>query len=147
MNLTSRSRTRRMRRGFTLVEVIVMVTIVAILGGVVATTMLSQGAEGRARAAEIGAARIRTAIQQYLVDAGQSRPGQDFELNLLLLTAEDGGGRTGPYLNSEDHLQDPWSNFYVLEFPPGTKNFDFDVVSYGEDGQVGGKGPAEDIRK
>ena len=147
MNRSRHFPTRLIRRGFTLVEVIVMVTIVAILGAVVATTMVQQGAEGRARAAAIGASRIRTAIQQYLVDEGLSRPAQDFELDLLLLRQEDGGGRTGPYLNSAEHLKDPWDNFYGLEFPPGTKNFDFDVVSYGEDKQVGGEGPEADIRQ
>ncbi|MEE2908459.1 MAG: type II secretion system protein GspG [Planctomycetota bacterium] len=146
MNRFRQHRTRITRRGFTLVEVIVMVTIVAILGAVVATTMIQQGAEGKAQAAKIGANRIRSAINQYLLDKGYSRPGNDFDPEVLTLREEDGGGRNGPYLNSTDHLYDPWENLYVVVVP-GEKNFDFDVVSYGELGQVGGTGPESDIHQ
>ena len=146
MNRFHKTRTRPARRGFTLVEVIVMVTIVAILGAVVATTMIQQGAEGKAQAARIGANRIRTAVQQYLVDQGLSKPANDFDLEVLTLRKEDGGGRNGPYLNSADHLKDPWDSFYVV-LVPGEKNFDFDVVSYGESSQIGGTGPEQDIHQ
>jgi general secretion pathway protein G len=137
---------RPIRRGFTLVEVIVMVTIVAILGAVVATTMLRQGAEGRAQAARIGANRIRTSLQQYLVDQGLSRPIDGFDLSILARRPEDGGGHNGPYVNSEDHLNDPWGTPYFIEVP-GEKNFDFDIISYGEGGEIGGEGPQSDIRQ
>ena len=147
MTAITRTRRRAARRGFTLVEVIVMVTIVAILGGVVATTMLRQAGQGRAQTAKVGCARIRTAIQSYLLDMGLSQPGQDFDITVLTLRSEDGGGVNGPYLNSEDHLLDPWGNYYEIEFPPGTKNFDFDVVSYGEDKQPGGEEVNADIRQ
>jgi general secretion pathway protein G len=50
----------------------------------------------------------------------------------------------GPYLNSADDLLDPWGNEYVLVVP-GEVNFDFDIVSYGSDGQPGGEGEAGDI--
>ena len=146
MNPVMRQRRNNRRRGFTLVEVIVMVTIVAILGGVVATTMLRQGAEGKAQAARIGANRIRASIQQYLLDQGLSSPSGDFNIAVLRLRPEDGGGRNGPYLNSDDHMFDPWSNpYYVLV--PGDKNADYDVISYGEGGQLGGEGPEMDIHQ
>ncbi len=145
MNRPRSTRRRPVRLGFTLVEVIVMVTIVAILGAVVASSVLSRQAEGKAQAARIGANRLRSAVQQYLVDAGLSRPGADFDLEILLLRPEEGGGRNGPYLNSADHLLDPWQNTYVID--EGVKNFDFDIVSYGELGQLGGEGPEEDIRQ
>ena len=146
MNRFRQERNRPTRRGFTLVEVIVMVTIVAILGAVVATTMLQQGAEGKAQAAKIGANRIRSAINLYLIDQGLSKPPNDFDLEALTLRSEDGGGRNGPYLNSFDHLYDPWDNAYII-LSPGDVNFDYDVVSYGEGGQVGGTGPETDIHE
>jgi len=146
MNRFRRDKIRTSNRGFTLVEVIVMVTIVAILGAVVATTMLQQGAQGKAQAAKIGANRIRSAINLYLIDQGLSKPPSDFDLERLTLRLEDGGGRNGPYLNSFDHLFDPWDNRYII-ISPGDVNFDYDVVSYGEGGQVGGTGPESDIHE
>ena len=134
MNPNIRQR-RQPPTDFTLVKVIVMVTIVAILGNVVATTMLRQGAEGKAQAA-LG---IRASIQQYLLDQTSS-PSADFNIEILRLRPED-GGRNGPYLNSDDHMFDPWNNpYYVLV--PGDKNADYDVISYSEGGQLGGEGPS-----
>ena len=139
------NRRKTIRRGFTLVEVIVMVTIVAILGAVVATTVLQQGAEGKRQAAKIGASRLRSAIVSYLQSKDLSRPG-DLDLDLLLLRQEDGGGPNGPYLVNQDHLLDPWGRRYEIDTQP-TYNLDWDIVSYGEDGQPGGTGPDEDIRR
>ena len=144
MNRTTLSRRIARRTGFTLVEVIVMVTIVAILGGVVATTMLRQGAEGKAQAARIGANRIRASIQQYLLDQGLSNAPSDFDITILRLRSDEGGGRNGPYLNSDDHMYDPWGTMYFIQ-SPGDKNADYDVISYGEGGQIGGEGPEMDI--
>jgi general secretion pathway protein G len=63
---------------------------------------------------------------------------------VLLLPSDQGGGRSGPYLQKADDLIDPWGNPYVMRVP-GQTNYDFDIVSYGADGQPGGEGDDADI--
>ena len=65
-------------------------------------------------------------------------------LEILLLSAEEGGGPYGPYLEQTDDIIDPWGNpFEVLS--PGRINASFDIVSWGEDGEPGGDGENEDV--
>jgi type II secretory pathway pseudopilin PulG len=56
----------------------------------------------------------------------------DFDLETHLLTADDGGGPSGPYLQKADDLNDPWGTPYSIRIP-GEVNYDFDIVSAGED--------------
>ena len=82
----------------------------------------------------------------YTLDMGLSTLSNDFELEILLLTSEDGGGPSGPYLERADDLVDPWGNPFEIEIP-GTVNYSFDIISWGEDGEPGGKGENEDVRQ
>ena len=52
----------------------------------------------------------------------------------------------GPYVQNAENLLDPWGKKYDLKVP-GTKNIDFDIVSYGADGQPGGEGENADVVK
>jgi general secretion pathway protein G len=72
-----------------------------------------------------------------MTEQGLSRPSDDFELDMLL-EGDD------PYLDNADQLIDPWGNRYVIVIP-GEVNVDFDIVSYGSDGERGGEGDAADI--
>ena len=135
---------RRMRRAFTLIEVIVMVTIMAILVTVVATTLLQRFGAAKSSLAKTGAARLNAATQNYLVDMGLSVPPGDFDFEVLTLRATDGGGPNGPYVNNIDDLNDPWGNPYFIDIPPKV-NLTWDITSYGEDGVPGGEGPNADV--
>lgn len=137
-------RSRTSRRGFTLVEVIVIVTIMALLLTVVSTTLLQQMGQAKSELAKTKAAKLNLALQNYLVDEGLSGPPQDFDFSVLTLRREDGGGKNGPYLTNVDDINDPWGFEYQLRIPPEV-NLTWDIVSYGEDNQTGGEGANEDV--
>jgi len=136
---------QRTRRGFTLIEIIVVVMIITVLATLIAPKMLGRVGSAKQAAARVGAATIATSLKLYTLDMGLSAPSDDFELELLLLSADDGGGPSGPYLERADNLIDPWGNPYEFELPPGTINASFDIISWGEDGEPGGEGVNEDI--
>lgn len=137
------NRTNR-RRGFTLLEIIVVVTIIALLAAVVAPRLFGQVGAAKQRAARAKAATVAKAVSLYMLDMGYSAPPDDFDLSVLRLSPEDGGGTTGPYLEKDEDLLDPWDRAFILRVP-GEVNASFDVVSYGEDGEPGGEGPNADV--
>lgn len=143
-NAHHRPQRRTARRGFTLMEIIVVVTIIALLAALVAPRLLSQLGSAKINIARSEASGLRSAVNIYLVDKGISIVPEDFDLGVLLLTPESGGGPNGPYLQKADDLIDPWDRPYMIRVP-GEENVDFDVVSYGEDGQPGGDGANQDV--
>lgn len=126
---------RSNKRAFTLIEIIVVVTIIALLAAVVAPRLMDRIGWAKNKTAATGVKAIATAVQMYVADTGISL-NDGFELEQLLLPAEDGGGDQGPYLEKSDDLLDPWKNAFVIKVP-GDVNYSFDIISVGEDGQLG----------
>jgi general secretion pathway protein G len=131
-----RTRPRPRRAGFTLVEVIVVVTIIALIATLIAPRVISQLTGAKVKAARTEATALAAQVKLYLLDADGTALTDDFDLNVLLLRPDEGGGAQGPYLENADDLLDPWSHPYQINVP-GERNFDFDIVSAGEDGQFG----------
>ncbi|HBZ96513.1 MAG: type II secretion system protein GspG [Phycisphaerae bacterium] len=144
MRRTKSSPMRHARRGFTLVEVIVIVTIMALLVTVVSTTLVQKLGQAKSELAKTAAARLNQSLNNYLLDVGLSSPPSDFDFEVLTFRPEDGGGPNGPYVNNVDDILDPWGNQFVL-VNPGNVNLTWDITSYGEDGQLGGEGPNADV--
>ncbi|MCP4759285.1 MAG: type II secretion system protein GspG [Planctomycetes bacterium] len=144
MNNGPTHRRRRARRGFTTIEVIVIVTILALLMTVVATNVLKTLGKGQSKIAQAQAAKLHHALVDYLMDINQPLPEDNFDLTILTLRPEEGGGPGGPYLQKRTDIFDPWENpFFVIV--PGEVNADFDVLSYGADGVPGGDQANEDV--
>lgn len=137
--------THRARRGFTLIEIIVVVMIITVLATLIAPKLLGRVGSAKQAAARAKAVAIANQVNLYTLDMGLSAPSDDFDLELLLLRADDGGGPSGPYLERADDLLDPWGNPFEFELPPGTVNASFDIISWGEDGEPGGEGVNVDI--
>jgi general secretion pathway protein G len=133
------------RRGFTLLEIIVVVMIIAVLATLIAPRLLERVGTAKQTAAKAQAATIAKTVNLYVLDNGLSAPNEDFDLEVLLRTPDDGGGPQGPYLERAADLIDPWGNPFEILLPPDTVNHSFDIISWGEGGEQGGEGPSEDI--
>lgn len=134
---TNRSRRSTIRRGFSLIEVIVAVTIIAILAALVAPRFARFLGQAKEKKAYADAQSLAQQVKLYMTEQGMSRLPDDFDLEMLLQGPD-------PYLDNADQLKDPWGNAYVVVIP-GEVNVDFDIVSYGADGQRGGEGENEDV--
>ncbi len=121
-----------MRRAFTLVE---MIVVIAVLAAMIAPRLFTRLLWAKKNAAMAEVKAIETAVSLYLNDTGTIL-SSSFDLEILLVPAEDGGGPQGPYFNKSDELVDPWENPYFVRVP-GEVNYDFDVVSMGPDAQEG----------
>lgn len=128
---------RHHRRAFSLIEVIVAVTIVALLAALIAPRFIGFLRTSTRRTAQIEVEALHKQVTLYMIENDGFLPN-DFEL-LLLVQGED------PYLNNMDDLTDPWGNQYYCESSNPVQNIDFDIVSFGADGQPGGDGDDADI--
>ena len=123
-----------LRRGFTLVELLVVVAILGILGAIGMQGVTGHIEKTRKTAAKTGVDTIKGAITNYMIDKKKSTPPND--LKVLI----DSSGDDEPFLDGgEGALVDPWDNDYKLE----VKGKKFVVISAGPDGSFGTE---DDIR-
>jgi general secretion pathway protein G len=141
----NKNHSRLAHRGFTLLEIIVVVMIIAVLATLIAPRLLERVGTAKRTAAKAQAATIAKTVNLYVLDMGLSAPSDDFDLEVLLRSPDDGGGPQGPYLERPADLVDPWGNAFEILLPPGTVNHSFDIISWGEGGEQGGEGVGEDI--
>ena len=125
------------RTGFTLLEVIIAVTIVALLATILVPNLMGRLSVAKSRKAEVEVNSLAQQVRLYMTEKSLSRLNEDFDLEMLCQG-------DNPYITNPKDLKDPWSHPYIVVVPP-TVNRDFDVVSFGADGQPGGEGEAKDI--
>jgi general secretion pathway protein G len=135
---------KRMRReaGVTLIEMMVVVTIIALFAALVLPKMMHQAERARITAAHAQINAYMTALGSYKLDTG-SYPTTDQGLQALRQKPEAVENWQGPYLQKEIE-NDPWQHPYVYRYP-GEHGDEPDIISYGEDGQPGGDGNNADI--
>ncbi len=137
LRTTSNTRSRQgrsvLRRGFSLIEVIVAVTIIAIFAALVAPNVLKRLGGGKQQAAMVKASVIADSIKIYLTEERNASLGNDFQLDVLI----------PDFLESPEDLIDPWGVPYQFS-TPGI-NREFDVFSYGADKAPGGEDENADI--
>lgn len=143
MTRTRQAISHRAARGFTLIEMIVVVIIIAVLATVIGPSLWSKIGSSKQAVAASNAAAIVTAINLYQADYGTLPEPGNLSVLCTKSTAADG---KPPTLENCDQLKDPWGKMFMLVVP-GKKNNTFDVVSYGGDGQPGGTGENADIIK
>jgi general secretion pathway protein G len=132
---------RESAAGFTLLELLVVVVIIGLLAGFVAPRYFGQVGKSEMAVAKAQIDALEKALDQYRLDIG-SYPNNELGLKALVERPADQQKWAGPYLRKAVPL-DPWGKPYVYK-APGEKG-DFDLVSYGKDGQPGGSGEAADI--
>jgi general secretion pathway protein G len=133
---------RYAERGFTLVEILVVITIIALIMALVGPRVLNFLTESKVKAAKIQIESLGSALDLYYLDNGQY-PANGEGLNALV--QRPGGVPTwsGPYLKGNTVPKDPWGKEYIYQSPG--QHGPYDIVSYGADGQQGGTGAAADI--
>jgi general secretion pathway protein G len=135
---------RNSHRGFTLIEIMVVVVILAVLGALVVPQILSKVDQARVTAAKTDIRTISQALDSYRLD-NFKYPTTEQGLAALVKQPVDPtitNYATGGYLRTIP--KDPWGNPY-LYITPGTEGRDYDITSYGRDGKPGGEGPDADI--
>jgi len=134
------------RRGFTLIEIMVVMVILGILAGLIIPRIMGRPEEARRTKARIQIESIETALKLYKLDNG-SYPTTEQGLQALVEPPSVGklasAWREGGYLEKGRVPKDPWDSEYVY-LCPGVHG-DFDLVSYGADGETGGEGKDMDI--
>ncbi len=136
----SRSRRRRASRGFSLVEMLVVVAIVGLLIGLVGPAAMRQLQSSRVKTTEAQISQVRAALDIYLIDTG-TYPSQAQGLQALVTAAPGVAGWNGPYLRDGALPQDAWGNAFGYVVRDGQVL----VTSLGADGQEGGSGQDADL--
>lgn len=138
------TRNRMVRRGFSLIELLVVLVILALLVGLVAPKFMDQTKKGQVATAKAQISSFKTAIDLYRLDHNGNLPG-DLQDLITSPSTSDGGQWKGPYLKDVVTLPvDPWNNAYEYTVP-GPAGQDYEIASLGSDGRPGGSGDASDL--
>ena len=129
------------KSGFTLIELLVVVVIIGLLAGFVAPRYFGQVGKSEVSVAKAQIDALEKALDQYRLDTGHY-PSAELGLNALVEQPASEPQWRGPYLRKGVPL-DPWGKPYTYRVP-GQKG-DFDLLSFGKDGQPGGSGENADI--
>jgi general secretion pathway protein G len=134
-------------RGFTLLEIIVVVFILSLLAAIVAPKIIGRTDDARIAEAKVQIRNLETALKLFKLDSGFY---PDTQQGLQALIEKPTSGRIplnykeGGYLEQKKIPLDPWGSPYVY-ISPGL-NGDYDLLSYGADGKEGGEGKDADIK-
>ena len=136
-------RRRRRLRAFTLIELIVVITIIGILAALITPRLLGRIGGAKQAVAQQKVAVLETKVLEFQADCGRFPTMQEGLRALVRRPADVSRDWKGPYVKDKDIL-DPWGVEIRYRYP-GRHNADFDVYTYGADDQEGGEGENEDI--
>ncbi len=130
-----------LHKGFTLLELLVVMVIIGLLAGYVGPKYFSQVGKSEVKAARAQIDALEKALDQYRLDVGRY---PSTEQGLAALNKRPSGENRwqGPYLRKEVP-PDPWGNAYQYRQPG--EHGEFDLFSFGKDGKLGGEAEAADI--
>jgi len=141
--LTDRCFAGRLGRdsGFTLIELLVVVIIIGLLASLVAPKFFGKLGASRQKTAKAQIELFGAALDEFRLDNGRY-PDTEEGLSALRDKPEDLENWSGPYL-PKAIPKDPWGHEYVYRSPG--EHYDYDLISYGRDGEQGGEGEDSDI--
>jgi general secretion pathway protein G len=129
-------------RGFTLLELLVVMVIIGLLAGFVAPRYFAQVGKSEVKLARAQLDALDKALDHFRLDVGRY-PTSEEGLQALVAQPTGEARWNGPYLKKAVPA-DPWGRPYLYQLP-GTHGGDFDLQSYGKDGRPGGTGEDADI--
>ncbi len=129
-------------RGFTLVEMLVVITIIGLIMGLIGPRVLNYLGESKVKTARIQLQSFSGALDLFYLDVGRY-PSSSEGLAALARRPPGVAAWNGPYLKGGAVPNDPWNGPYVYRAPG--EHGAYDILSYGSDGQEGGSGTAADV--
>lgn len=133
--------------GFTLIELMVVIVILSILAVYMMPRIMGRPEQARRIKAKTDISALETALRLYKLDNGKY-PTTEQGLEALVQEPDSGpqpmNWREGGYVEKGRIAKDPWGNEYVY-ISPGNHD-DYDIISYGADGEPGGEGDDADIK-
>lgn len=138
----SLGRRRKTEAGFTLVELLVVMAILALLASLIAPRVLDYLAASRTKTAKLQIENIGTSLQLFKLDTGRY-PKTHEGLDALVTKNDAFENWSGPYLKGGRVPEDPWGNAYRFTYPG--RHVEFDIFSFGADNQQGGTDENQDV--
>lgn len=134
--------TARQESGFTLVELLVVLGIIALLAAVVAPQVIRYLSDARSDTTAVQLKNIESALELFYLDTGQY-PANEAGLRSLIEPPSNTKGWRGPYLKRQSGLVDPWGKEFGYKLPG--EHGAYDLYSLGRDGASGGEGEDKDL--
>ena len=135
------------QKGFTLIEIMVVVIILGLLAGLVLPKILGREEEARTSSAKVQIRAFESALDGFKLDNG-FYPGTEQGLEALIKKPESGRvpskWKEGGYLKPARIPKDPWGKDFAY-FSPGSQDREYEIISYGADGEPGGDGKDADL--
>jgi general secretion pathway protein G len=127
----------------TLIEILVVVSLIAIIMGIVAGNFIGRGEKAKADAAKIEIGQISQTLDLYKLEIGRYPTTQE-GLQALITAPAGVNNWNGPYWKKNSVPKDPWGTEYKYT-APAASGAAYEILSYGADGKEGGEGPNKDI--
>lgn len=133
---------RQRMRGMTLIEILVVLTLIGIVMGIIGSNYLQKGDQAKVKAAKIEIDQIGQALDLYKLETGRYPTTQE-GLQALVQAPAGVANWNGPYWKKGTLPKDPWGTEYKYTSPAA--NAPYEIVSYGADQKEGGEGNNKDI--
>ena len=128
--------------GFTLLELLIVMIIIGLLAALIGPKMIGRVGESRQTVSKQQIEGFSSALEMYKLDTTKY-PTQEQGLEALVTEPQGAVNWKGPYLKKKFIPKDPWGNNYVYVYPG--EHGDYDILSYGADGNSGGDGEDKDV--
>jgi len=139
--LTNKTAMRR-ARGFSLIELLVVLVILGLLAGLVGPQVMKYVGGAKTDSAKLQIENLGAALDMYRLEVGRY-PSTSQGIEALNKDPGDAPGWNGPYLKKNVEIKDPWGADYQYRFPG--EHGEYDLYSYGADGTPGGEGENADV--